>query len=107
MGVVVLSAQFYILFSLLDGEKHGYAIMKAVEQDTHRRLKLGPATLYTNLKKMLSQKLIEETEQEKPGEERRRYYRLTDSGRTLVQDELKHLEETVRLGQQRQSGLGL
>lgn len=99
----MLDAQFHILFSLLDGDKHGYAIMKAVQEDTRGRLKLGPATLYTNLKKMLSQGLISETEKEDQ-HERRRYYQLTDQGKTHVEDQLKQLEDTLRLARQRTKG---
>ena len=96
----MLGAQFHILFSLIDGEKHGYAIMKAVQEDTRGRLKLGPATLYTNLKKMLAQGLIVETEKEEQTE-RRRYYQLSDQGKTLVEDELQQLEATLNLARQR------
>ena len=96
----MMDAQFHILFSLLDGDKHGYAIMKAVHEDTRGRLKLGPATLYTNLKKMLAQVLIVETEKEEQTE-RRRYYQLSDQGKTLVEDELQQLEATLNLARHR------
>ncbi|GGJ45533.1 PadR family transcriptional regulator [Deinococcus roseus] len=98
----MLSAQFHILFALLDGEKHGYAIMKAVQDDTRGRLKLGPATLYTNLKKMLAQGLIAETEKEEQ-DERRRHYRLSDQGRTQVEEQLKQMEATLLLAQQKRT----
>lgn len=41
---------YYISLSLLE-PKHGYGIMKYVEGLTEREFIIGPATLYTTLKK--------------------------------------------------------
>src|SRR2546423_12430247 len=45
-------ATFHILLSLSDGERHGYAIMTEVAERTHGKVKLGPGTLYTSLKRL-------------------------------------------------------
>ena len=93
------TAGFQVLLSLADGEKHGYAIAKEVKRRTVGRVQLRPATLYTVLKRFLADALIDETiERPDPAldDERRRYYRLTDRGRRVLEAEAKRLEETLR-----------
>jgi len=91
-------AVFHILVALSEGERHGYAIMRQVADDTDGNLQLGPGTLYGCLKRMLSAKLIEESD-ERPDptldDERRRYYRITDFGARTVRAEAKRLATAV------------
>jgi DNA-binding PadR family transcriptional regulator len=91
-------AVFHILVTLSEGERHGYAIMRQVAEDTDGSLQLGPGTLYGCLKRMLSAKLIEESD-ERPDptldDERRRYYRITDFGVRTVRAEAKRLAAAV------------
>ena len=56
-------AVFHILVALSEGERHGYAIMRQVAEDTDGSLQLGPGTLYGCLKRMLSATLIEESDE--------------------------------------------
>jgi DNA-binding PadR family transcriptional regulator len=86
---------FFVLFALGDGEKHGYAIMQEVAVLSDRKLRLGPATLYTTIQRLVDQLLIEETDTDAGG--RRRYYRLTQSGQQLLTAELERQAEVVRL----------
>src|SRR5215472_12220805 len=91
-------AVFYILLALVSGEKHGYEIMKQVNRDSQRQVKMGTGALYGSLKRMLADGLIEEAgERSDPtnADERRRYYRLTDLGRRAFQTELHHYNEVV------------
>jgi DNA-binding PadR family transcriptional regulator len=89
---------FHILLALSDGERHGYAIMQAVADDTGGALALGPGTLYGCIKRMLAARLIEESD-ERPDpaldDERRRYYRLTALGDRVVRAEAKRLSTAV------------
>jgi DNA-binding PadR family transcriptional regulator len=88
-----------ILLALMAGDRHGYAIMQAVEGITHGATRLGPATLYTNLKKLLDLGFIAEVaERPDPAldDERRRYYRITAQGRTVADAETRRLEAIVR-----------
>ena len=91
-------AVFHILVALSEGERHGYAIMRQVADDTDGNLQFGPGTLYGCLKRMLSAKLIEESD-ERPDptldDERRRYYRITDFGARTVRAEAKRLATAV------------
>jgi DNA-binding PadR family transcriptional regulator len=81
---------FHILLALADGERHGYAIMREVEQSTEGKVRMGPGTLYGAVKKLLSDGLIEEMDSER-GEERRRYYRLSGLGARVLNGELSRL----------------
>ena len=87
-----------ILVSLGDGPKHGYAIMSDVEAGTGRPL--GPGTLYAALARLEERGLIEALEPE----ERRRPYRLTALGATMVREQLRELEAFARLGLRRLEG---
>jgi DNA-binding PadR family transcriptional regulator len=97
-------AVFHILLALADGEKHGYAIMKDVEQQTAGRVKMGPGTLYGSIKRMLAAQLIEEAA-ERPDpdldDERRRYYRLSGLGRRVVSAESQRLTQAVKVARQK------
>jgi DNA-binding PadR family transcriptional regulator len=53
-------AVLHILLALADDERHGYAIMREVEERTGGEAKLGPGTLYGSIKRMLADDLIEE-----------------------------------------------
>ena len=88
----------YILVSLSNGSKHGYAIMTDVEQMTGSPL--GPGTLYGALARLERRGLIEALEPE----DRRRPYRLTGAGATALAAQLAHLESFVRTGLERLGG---
>src|SRR5678809_933131 len=91
-------AVFHILLALADGERHGYAIMRDVSNDTNGALRLGPGTLYGCLTPMLAAGLVEESDERPDPElddERRRYYRMTDLGRSVVRAEARRLTEAV------------
>lgn len=98
-GQPLTPAVFHILLALADGDKHGYAIMKDVEQQTAGRIKLGPGTLYGTIKRLLAADLIAENGERADPElddERRRYYRLTAQGRKLAQEESQRLTQAVK-----------
>ena len=91
---------FHILLSLAGEEKHGYGIMQEVLLRTSGKVRLWPATLYGSLKRLIEEELIAESD-ERPAAEfddaRRRYYRLTDFGRDVLDAESERLEELVRI----------
>lgn len=89
-------ATFFVLFALLNGDKHGYAIMKETRQLSDDRFQLGPATLYTTIQRLLDSGWIREVAGENSDDSRRRYYRLTDGGRTALEAELQQMETIVR-----------
>jgi len=92
-------AMFHILLALADKERHGYDIMREVDERTEGKMRLGPGTLYGSIKRMLKDGLIEELDERPDPElddERRRYYRLTDFGYRLAVAEAQRLERLVR-----------
>ena len=90
-------AMYHILLALLDGDRHGYAIMQAVESLSHGDMRLGPGTLYSSIKKMLDGRLVEESaERPDDDDERRRYYRLSSAGREAVLAETRRLSRLVQ-----------
>ena len=94
------AAAFQILLSLADDDLHGYGIMRNVEEQTAGRMRLGPGTLYSSIQTLLEEKLIQELDQRedaKLGQERRRYYRLTAAGRKLARSEAERLADLLRV----------
>ena len=94
------SAAFHILLALADQDLHGYEIMRQVADQTNGRMRLGPGTLYSSLRTLLEEELIEEInpgQNQPPGEERRRYYRLTTAGRKVARAEANRLVELLRV----------
>ena len=102
-------AVFSILLALADGERHGYSIMQEIERSTQGAARLGPTTLYRSIKQMLAAGLIEETEERPDPElddERRRYYRLTASGRQVALLETQRLERLLAIARSKPLGHG-
>lgn len=95
------SAAFQILLSLADGNLHGYAIMRQVEEQTNGRMRLGPGTLYSSIQALLEEGLIEEVDPNSGVSERRRFYRLSSSGRKLARTEAERLADLLRVARAR------
>jgi DNA-binding PadR family transcriptional regulator len=100
------TAVFHILVALADRDRHGYSIMQDVTTRTDGKVRLSAGTLYSAVRRMLEQGLIEEL-RESPdpasADERRRYYRLTRLGREVALAEARRLTEM--LSQARTTGL--
>lgn len=98
-----------IIVSLAEDEKHGYAIMRDVEELSGGAVTIGPGTLYGSIKRMIDQGLLEEVD-ERPDlaldDERRRYYRLTPLGHRVGAAEQMRLASLVDAARLRQLGLG-
>ncbi|HWD98275.1 MAG TPA: PadR family transcriptional regulator [Bryobacteraceae bacterium] len=90
-------ATLHILLSLAPEARHGYGIMQDVLRQSEGHYKIGPGTLYDNLRKLLEQALVEEVPGEMERDDpRRRYYRLTRFGRKVLTAEVTRLESVVR-----------
>ena len=97
-------AVFFILFALADGEKHGYAIMQTVSRISGSQFRMGPGTLYTTIQRLLDLGLIEETQSgggQSDHENRRRYYKLTRTGKAVLAADLGRMESVVRLAREK------
>jgi DNA-binding PadR family transcriptional regulator len=100
------TASFYILVALADADRHGYAILSDIAERTAGKVKLNPGTLYTTIKRLLTDGLVLELDERPDPEaddERRRYYRITPLGRRLARAEAARFEELVAMA--RSAGL--
>ena len=89
---------FEILVALADRDRHGYSILQDISARTGGKVRLSPSTLYSAIRRLLEDGLIEELE-ERPDpahdDERRRYYRLTSRGRDIAMSEARRLERLL------------
>jgi len=100
------TAVFHILIALADRDRHGYSIMQDVSARTGGKVQLSPGTLYSSIRRMLEQSLIEEmatSPDPDSSDERRRYYRLSRFGRRVAAAEAERLDGLLK--QARATGL--
>src|SRR5215467_11299027 len=100
------TAVFHILVALADRDRHGYSIMQDVAARTGGKVRLSAGTLYSSIRRMLEQGLIQElADSPDPSstDERRRYYRLTKFGRRTAAAEVERLNSLLK--QARATGL--
>lgn len=91
---------FSILLTLGTQPRHGYDIMKQVAEDSNNKIKLGPGALYASIKQLRQQGLVEEVDDAE--DSRRRYYRITDTGRRTLNAELEYYRNSIELAYKRQ-----
>jgi DNA-binding PadR family transcriptional regulator len=98
-GAPLTPPVFYILLSLSTADRHGYDILKHVEDISSGAVRLSPGTLYTNLNRLLEASLITEvqTRPARDDDPRRRYYRLTRSGRKELAAERDRMKLALEL----------
>ena len=87
-------ALFHVLLSLVDGQKHGYAILKEVTARSDGSVALSTGTLYGIIKRLLADGLI--TQSALGSTDRRNAYRLTAFGRKVARAEAERLEGMLR-----------
>ena len=84
-----------VLTSLADGPKHGYALIKDIEE--FAGVKMGPGTLYGCLSKLEDAGLIKAL----PAQDRRHPYRLTVQGSATLSERLGESARIAKLGLKR------
>jgi DNA-binding PadR family transcriptional regulator len=92
----------HILLALGAEAKHGYAIMQDIAAESEGSIRLLPGTLYSTIKKLLTDGLLEEVDAPRGADSddaRRRYYRVTKRGRAAAEAETRRMTVLVRLGQ--------
>lgn len=92
-----------ILLSLAEEERHGYAILKDVEEQTAGTVRVGTGSLYTALQRLEDAGWIQESPTG-PGpdvDQRRKYYRLTTRGRDVTRAELLRMAGVLEVGRAR------
>jgi len=86
---------FYILSSVIE-EKHGYLIMKDIEKFTNNEVTVGPASLYTTLKKLLAADLVKLNSDI---DENKKVYKITDKGREMLIKEIDRKKQMIRFAE--------
>lgn len=97
-------AMFQVLLALGNEEKHGYAILKDVEEQSGGEVRVSTGTLYAIIKRLLSEGWIKECRNRPPAEDddqRRRYYRLTSGGREVAAREAERMEKLIATARQK------
>jgi DNA-binding PadR family transcriptional regulator len=90
-----------VLTSLAGGAKHGYALIRDIED--FAGVTMGPGTLYGCLAKLEQGGLVEAL----PAEERRHPYRITSAGLQLLHERLSESARVAKVGLARMAGATL
>ena len=88
---------FQVLLSLVDGERHGWALVREVQR-REEFARIMPGNFYRTLRSMLGDGLIEERSERRvpiEGDERRRYFGLSPLGKDVAAAEARRLEGAV------------
>lgn len=92
---------FHVLLALGEGSSHGYAIGKAIEEQSDGRLDPTTGALYQALRRLADDKCIVEVDGPKDVDARRRYFTLTAHGRKAAAAEAARLDGLVRIARKR------
>lgn len=83
-----------ILAALATEDLHGYGIIRAVAAHSQGRIRIGPGTLYDNLKRFMEQGWVRDLQPASDSE--KRLYRLTAAGKAALSYEISRLDDLVR-----------
>jgi DNA-binding PadR family transcriptional regulator len=92
------SATLHILLALAGGNLHGYGIIQEVARNSDGHYRLGPGTLYDNLKKLMDAGWVADAPTQKrksAKEDDRRFYSLTKKGRDTLSAEVNRLQSVI------------
>ena len=92
---ILNDSAFYILSTLIE-EKHGYLIMKIIEESTNNSVVIGPASLYTTLKKLLDSGLIE---RKKTNDEATKIYQITTKGKDILESDINRKKSMIEFAE--------
>ena len=96
---------YHILLALADDNRHGYSIIKEVEERTGKTMQIETGALYHAIRRMRTEELIEpvpEGERVQDEDSRRRTYRLTEWGRDVLAAESTRLRQLVDIAEAKQ-----
>lgn len=96
------AATLHILLALASEDLHGYGIIQEIARQSQGGYRLGPGTLYDNLKKLMDQKLVIDLPRSAlPKDEERRFYRISPAGRQVLAAEVERLRDVIATAQGR------
>lgn len=91
----ITDTMFYIMAALTK-PRHGYAIMNLIEETTEGKITIGPASMYTIIKKLLKQEWIYLYDD---SDSRRKTYLLTEKGKQILAEEIQLRQSIVQLAE--------
>jgi DNA-binding PadR family transcriptional regulator len=98
-------ATLHILLALAGGDLHGYGIIQEVVGHSDGHYRLGPGTLYDNLKKLMDAGLVADAAKSASADDdERRFYTLTREGRSALSVEVDRLQKVVQEARVRLQG---
>ena len=93
---ILTDSTYYVLLTLVK-PMHGYGIMQEINEFPNGEMIIGPASLYTIIKKLQDADLIQLLEDD---EERRKTYTLTSKGKEILKKDIKRRITMVRHGEE-------
>ena len=91
------AATFHVLLALASNDLHGYGVIQEVQRLSEDKYRIGPGTLYDNLKKLLNCGWVEDYEEAcQPGQDSRRMYRLTSDGKAALEADVCRMRRILR-----------
>jgi DNA-binding PadR family transcriptional regulator len=97
-------ADYFILFVLRDGERHGYWMAKEIERLTEGQVRLEAGNLYRSLRRMMKSGWVRQADRRpavESDDERRRYYGVTELGQRIVRAEVERMRAVVAMAEAR------
>ena len=101
--IPVKPTDYLTLVALADGERHGYGLVKQIEELSGGTLRLVPGNFYSVLQRLMNAGLLEEAERKASADldnRRRRYYRITELGHQVATTETARLKALVKVAEQ-------
>jgi DNA-binding PadR family transcriptional regulator len=98
---VLQEPSFLILTALAAGPQHGYGIMTDVASISGDRIKLRAGTLYAALNRLRSDGIIDVDREEVVDGRLRRYYKLTQTGIAVLDEEVSRMHTNVKVAARR------
>ena len=90
------TAALYILLALASEDLHGYGLIQEIARQSEGAYRIGPGTLYDNLKKLMDQKLVVDAPRSsRAKDDDRRFYRITAAGKAALSCEVERLQSIV------------
>ncbi len=107
-GPALSATDFHVLLVLASGDRYGYSIQKAVEDESQGAVRPQIGSLYRVIARLMSAGFVKEVSSSKetpdhPGRPRR-YYRLTGSGRRALENEANRLRKALATAETRLPG---
>jgi DNA-binding PadR family transcriptional regulator len=92
------AATLHILLALAGGNLHGYGIIQEIARNSDGHYRLGPGTLYDNLKKLMDAGWVADAPAQRhksKKEDDRRFYTLTKKGKDALTTEVDRLQSVI------------